>query len=183
MTTIEAIEALAAELTAAGEAERARLARLVRALARIAAARSPDAFGRRALLQCDEPGHWDTSFPPRTVYTDRRGPLSVRTHGIRYDDIPTSGGFYHRFRRETLRPGYAITPDGDILAGTLAGTGRVGQYAAHPGDCDVECVIEWSRIDPLDREMISVALLGEVADAIRTLAFPPVAGPGAGELP
>lgn len=178
--TVTALESLAAELAAAGEAERAALIRTTRALARIAAARSPDAFSPRALVQCSEPGHWDGSYPPSTIYLHRQGPVTIIVRDIDTVDVPTSTGYYHSFRRETDVVGLAIAPDGTWYAGTVAGTGRVGQYAAHPGDCDVDCTIAWSEADVND---VPIAVLASAVSLLRDIAFPPVIVGPAGALP
>lgn len=49
------------------------------------------------------------------------------------------------------------------------GTGRVGQYAAHPGDCDVDCTLEWM---PRDLDDVSLAEIRLAEETLRELAFP-----------
>jgi hypothetical protein len=158
----------------AGEVEtrRARLVRLCAAYARIVAAREPAAFAARPLHHGDEAGHWDSSYPPKQVYSDRSGPRTVRITERETEDVATTGGFYYSWRRVTTAPGLHIGPDGRWYHSTETGTGELGQFAAHPGDCGVECEIEYTT---RHADSLTVAELTEAERVLRDLAFPLVA--------
>lgn len=175
MITIEALELLADQAESDDAAQRAKLARLITAYARIASAAQPEAFTRRAKHVGDEAGHFDSSFPPSIVHSDRTGPLSIRVTDSETEDVATSTGFYYDWRRVTTRGALAVGPGGGLYRSDESGTGRVGQYAAHPGDCDVDVEITWSRVDVADPEEVTLAELAACEAAMRTLAFPLVA--------
>lgn len=170
--TIEALETLAAEMAGEVEAQRARLARLCAAYTRIAAAGQPDAFTRRALHHGDAAGHWDSSYPPRQVYSDLTGPRTIRILERETDDVATSGGYYYDWRRVTTEPGLYVGIDGTWYRSHETGTGRLGQFAAHPGDCSVDCEIDYVRAHA---DSLTVAELAEAERTLRELAFPLVA--------
>jgi len=120
----------------------------------------------------DEAGHWDNSFPPKPEYHFAGGIRALEIFENRTDDVPTSGGFYHSWRRETICRGCYLARDGFFYGADETGTGAVGQYAAHPGDHNLDITIEWIRIEP-DLEDLQEAVsklraelakfLGEVA--------------------
>lgn len=167
--TIEQLESLAADLIAAAEANRGKLHRLITAYARIINLKSPEAFTRRATEWSDEDGHWDNSYPPKQEYKERTGPRTIRIINIDRESKATSGGFYHDTEWYTTDGGLSVGPDGTLWAGDLHGTGEYGQFAAHPGDCNVRCEIDYSELDladvPLDR-------LIKAEKELRDLAFP-----------
>lgn len=170
--TIEALETLATELSANEEQQRARLIRLIRAEARIVAAREPERFPRRATEYADEDGHWDNSYPPKQVYRAKTGPKLIRLVGCEYEDNATESGFYHAWERVTSDPGIYVSRDGRVYGCEMSGTGRVGQYAAHPGDCDVEVTLDYSL---RDEDEIPIAQLATAESALRAFAFPLIA--------
>jgi hypothetical protein len=165
--TIEALESLVANLETEESARREKLERLIRAYARIVALREPEHFPRRALHLGDEAGHWDNSYPPNQVYSDRSGPRLVKVRSSSEEDIATEGGFYYAWRRVSTDPGLYVSRTGQIYGCAETGTGRVGQFAAHPGDCEVDCEVDWSV-----RDEITLADLEEVEQHMRALAFP-----------
>lgn len=165
--TIEDVEALALSLEGEEREKRVRLERLIRAYARIIHAREPERFARHATEYGDEAGHFDNSFPPKQVYRAHNGPRLIQLRDCSTEDLPTSGGFYHEWRRVTTDPGLYVAPNGAIWGATETGTGRVGRFAAHPGDCGVEVEISYDLRDDL-----SLAELEEVEEALRKLAFP-----------
>lgn len=167
--TIETLEALATQLETDEEAQRAKLLRMIRAESRILAVREPGKFPARATVLHDEDGHWDSSYPPKQVYADRTGPLLVKVVGNKSSDVATSGGFYYSWRRVTEDPGLYVARDGTIYGCNEHGTGRLGQFAAHPGDCDVEVELDWS---PRDLGDVTTEELAEVESHMRALAFP-----------
>lgn len=167
--TIEGLEKLATELESDEAQQRERLKRLICAYARILAVREPHLFERRATERADEDGHWDNSFPPKIKFKNRTGPRLILVDGYEWDDIATSGGFYHEWKRITTNPGLYVARDGSIYGADETGTGRLGQFAAHPGDCNVECTIEWTK---RNRDSLAVSDLAEVEAHLRKLAFP-----------
>lgn len=166
------IEALANEICEEQATARQKLARLIRAFARIIHAKSPEAFSRRATEYSDEDGHWDNSYPPKQEYKERTGPLSISIVNSDRGEKATSGGFYHGIEYFTEDPGLFVTACGDFIGANLHGTGKFGQFAAHPGDCGVMCTIEW---DELDLDDIPFDRLVKAENELRALAFPLVA--------
>lgn len=169
MITIEQLEELAETAEAEVGMERKRLHRLIRAYARIIEAREPAKFGRRPLERADEDGHWDGSYPPKIQLKNFAGPRALKIIGHKTSDIATSSGFYHSWRRETEDGGLYVGPRGELYACTEKGTGEVGQYAAHPGDHNVECELEYSE---LDLEDVALEALSRAEETLRGLAFP-----------
>jgi hypothetical protein len=165
--TIEQVEALALELEQESAAQEAKLRRLIKAEARILAQREPWRFERRALEQSDEDGHWDNSYPPKIKYKRHAGPRCIMVRDCATQDIATSSGFYHDWKRVTTDPGLFVMRDGRILGCDESGTGSVGAYAAHPGDHNVQVTLDYS-----EREEVSLDELREVEATLRALAFP-----------
>lgn len=168
--TLEALERLATELETEDSAQRGRLQRLCRAYVRILAQRDPDHFERQPCHRGDEAGHYDTSYPPDQVYSDHSGPRVIQICERVTEDIATSGGYYYDWRRVTTYGGLYVGRDGTWYRSDESGTGRVGQFAAHPGDCSVDCTIEWSHTADLTTAELTTAEL-----TLRELAFPLVA--------
>jgi hypothetical protein len=165
--TPEDLERMATELEADEAAQRARLDRLIRAYARILAVREPHLFVRKATEHGDEAGHWDNSFPPKQEFRAKTGPSLLRVEGWDTEDVATSGGFYYSWRRVTTDGGLYVSKMGELYEADETGTGRFGQFAAHPGDCNVECTIEWSR-----KHDVSLEQLATAEEHLRKLAFP-----------
>ena len=165
--TIEQVEALAERLEADDAAARAKAERLVRAYARILAIREPELFVARPREERDEEGHWDNSYPPKAASYDASGPALYVVEEHEVEHVPTSGGFYFAWKRVTTTAGTYVAADGSIWGCDEHGTGRLGQYAAHPGDCDREIELEWSR-----RRDVATAELQAAELALRALAFP-----------
>lgn len=165
--TIESVEQLATELEQTAELQSAKLKRLIAAYARIIWQREPHRFVRKATEHGDEAGHSDNSYPPKQVYRAKTGPRLYCVEGWDTEDVATSGGFYYSWRRVTTDGGVYVDRMGAIYEANETGTGRLGQFAAHPGDCDVECEIEWS----LKRDVTLDQLTAAEAD-LRKLAFP-----------
>jgi hypothetical protein len=165
--TIEQVEALATQLHSDEGTERAKLERLTTAYARILSAREPERFARQPLEKRDEAGHWDNSYPPTIEYCNYTGPRLIELSDCDYEDVPTSGGFYYDWKRVTTDPGLYVSRDGRIYGCEITGTGKLGQFAAHPGDCNVECELEYD-----ERDDLSVEDLRTVETALRALAFP-----------
>jgi hypothetical protein len=166
------LEALANRVCEETQTAAEKLARMIRAYARIIYAKNPGKFKRRAAAWADEDGHWDNSYPPKIEYKERTGPLSITIIDSDRDSKATSDGFYHDIEYFTTDPGLYVCPDGSFIGATLKGTGSFGQFAAHPGEFNVQCVIEYTEIDlgdiPLDR-------LAKAEKELRALAFPLVA--------
>lgn len=167
--TVEQVEALASQLEASEQEQRQKALRLIRAYARILSAREPERFTRRPTECRDEAGHWDSSFPPGEEYYACSGPRLLTLRKRDYQDVPTSGGFYHAWKRVTTDPGIYIARNGTIYGCDEHGTGRVGGYAAYPGDCQREIELAWSVRDPSE---IPTAQLLEAEAELRALAFP-----------
>ncbi len=165
--TIEDLERMATELETDESAQRARLDRLIRSYARILAVREPHLFERKATEHGDVAGHWDSSYPPKQEFRARTGPRLLRVEAWDTEDVATSGGFYYSWRRVTTDGGLYVTKMGELYEADETGTGRLGQFAAHPGDCDVECVIEWSG-----KHDVSIEQLRAAEEHLRRLAFP-----------
>jgi hypothetical protein len=165
--TIEDVEALASKLENDAHAEREKLTRLIRAYARIVSVREPERFAAMPTEYADEDGHWDNSFPPRQRYRARTGPRLVQISDCTTRDVATSSGFYYDWKRVTEHPGVFVSRDGRIYGCEETGTGRVGQFAAHPGDRDVCVEIEWSP-----RSDLELSELRTAEETLRKLAFP-----------
>lgn len=170
--TIEQLETLAAEVEQTDAAEHARLLRLCGAMGRIMAGRQPDVWKHTCTSITDVSGHFDNSFPPKEE-RHGRGPSVVVVRSRETEDVPTEGGYYHGWRRQTTDGGCYLGRDGFWYRADESGTGRVGQFAAHPGDRDRDITIEWDRTTPtLDdlqqaepalRELMASFLGGSVA--------------------
>jgi hypothetical protein len=147
--TIEQLEALAHQIANDDESEHARLLRLCRAMVRILAARQAELFVVHATSITDETGHWDNSYPPkRERHYGHGAPRLIEVRDNTTDELPTSGGFYYDWRLETNELGCWIDRDGDFFGCDESGTGSVGQFAAHPGDCNRDITLEWVSIEP-----------------------------------
>lgn len=145
--TIEQLEALANQVANDDESEHARLLRLCRAMLRILGARQPEAFERTCTEITDEAGHWDNSYPPKPE-RHGRGPRVICIFAHQTDDVPTSSGFYHSWRRQTDCVGCYAGRDGNFYGCRETGTGAVGQYAAHPGTHARAIELDWHVITP-----------------------------------
>jgi hypothetical protein len=167
--TIETLEKLATEIQHDQQTQRDRLVRLCVAYARIVGLAAPDHFARSPLHHGDESGHWDGSYPPSQEYSDYTGPRLIVVAKHEVEDVATSPGFYHNWRRRTTYGGLAIDARGYWYRCDESGTGRLGSYAAHPGDCEVSCTLEWGQVD---REELDVAELQQAESHLRALAFP-----------
>lgn len=167
--TIEQIEALADKLQHEDGDRRAKLLRMIRAYVRILAIREPAKFTRRATIYADEDGHYDNSYPPKQEWKKRTGPKSITFRQITWETRSTTGGFYYDYDCYTTVVGLCIDKDGDWYAGTLEGTGQYGQFAAHPGECSVECTIEWDEFNPID---LTTEEISDAEQHLRVLAFP-----------
>lgn len=167
--TIEQIEELANSLETTDTEQRANLQRMIRAEARILAVREPDKFTRKALEYRDEDGHWDNSYPPKQKYRNYTGPRLLKVQSCTTDDIATTSGFYYDWKRVTTDPGIYVACDGELWGCNESGTGSLGRFAAHPGDCNVEVELEWS---PLDMHEVTIVQLQQVEEHLRKLAFP-----------
>lgn len=171
--TVEAIEALAARLEADEATTRAKLLRLIKAEARILALREPGEFRRHALEYADEDGHYDSSFPPKQVYRDKTGPSLFEVDRFDYEENATTSGFYYAWEAATTDAGIYVDRKGTIYGAEITGTGRLGQFAAHPGNCGVLLAIEWS---PRDLDDVTTEALRTVEAVMRAKAFPTSAG-------
>lgn len=167
--TIEQLEALATRLETDDAAKREKLMRMIRAYCRILAQREPKLWGRMPTEHADCDGHWDNSYPPAQKYKNHSGPRLIEVVDHRTNDIATSGGFYYDWKRVTEQPGLYVSRDGRIFGCQETGTGRVGRFAAHPGDCDVSCTLEWS---PRDVDEITTVEIETVEAHLRGIAFP-----------
>lgn len=164
MITIEDLERLAHEAIDEQIQESNRLRRLIRAYSKLIWAHDPDLFVARALEYGDEAGHYDNSYPPKQEYRDRRGPRLIKIRSWDTKDLPTSTGFYYHWRRVTEDPGLYVDAEGDIYGCEETGTGELGSFAAHPGDCNVSCALEWS-----ERHDLTLDDVREVEKALRAI--------------
>jgi hypothetical protein len=168
--TIESLESLAELLETDMSTRAAKLMRMIRAFARIIQAREPEHFVRMPTEYGDVSGHSDNSFPPKQVYRSHNGPRLLEIAEETTEEVSTSSGFYYSWRVETTDPGLYIARDGAIWGAERTGTGRLGQFAAHPGDCDVEIEISYNP-----RSDVSLSELETVEQHLRKLAFPLIA--------
>lgn len=145
--TLEALEALAATLDEEEAQTIEKLQRMIRAYARILWNREPQRFKRQPLRRQDEAGHWDNSFPPSIEYTDHSGPRAIRCCKPEWQEVATDSGFYHSYRVTTTEPGLSVDRFGNLLRCNIEGTGEIGQYAAHPGDKNVDCDLSYETAD------------------------------------
>lgn len=167
--TLEQIEGMAAQIVAEAQTQRERLCRLIRAEARIAHNRRPERFKTAPSRYQDEDGHWDNSYPPDQVYCDYTGPQSLLIYAPTTEDYATSDGFYYEYRTVTTKRGLRIAADGTVYTVDQTGTGRFGQFAAHPGECNVDVDLEYSRTSC---DNLSIAELAAIESKLRSLAFP-----------
>jgi hypothetical protein len=173
--TIEGLEALAAQMEADAATHAAKLERLIRAFARIINGREPQKFTRKPTEYGDEAGHYDNSFPPEQEYRAHTGPRLIRLEERTTEEVATSSGFYYSWKLVTTAPGLYVAPDGSLWGSDATGAGRLGQFAAHPGDCGVEVTIDYDR-----RGDVSLDELERAEMALRDLAFPLIAAAQAG---
>lgn len=166
---LEELEALATIVEEEHETHRAKLLRMIRAYVRILAAREPELFKAWATVYADEDGHWDNSYPPRQEWKQKTSPASIRVRELDFDSIATSEGFYHESKYFTTVPGLYVDSFGEFISSELTGTGRFGQFAAHPGDCGVDCEIDYSEIRDED---VPTSVLTKAEERLRGLAFP-----------
>jgi hypothetical protein len=167
--TIEQVEALATKLESDDQAKRAKMLRLIHAYCRVIAQRSPGKFARQAVACRDEEGHFDNSYPPSVLYCEHTGPRLLQIRDNRTDDVATSGGFYYNWKRVTEDRGVWVGRDGALYGCEETGTGELGQFAAHPGDCNVDVTLEWEQLDLDD---VDTEDLVETESKLRGLAFP-----------
>lgn len=167
--TLEQLEALAESIFAEEGQRRERLLRLVRAYTRILSVREPKMFKPTATVWADEDGHWDNSYPPDQKYKERTGPRVIRLRALDFDSRATSGGFYHTTKYFTTTPGIYIDASGAVWSSDIHGTGNYGQFAAHPGACDVDCEIDYCEMDDDD---IPIEVLVDAEELLRAKAFP-----------
>lgn len=167
--SIEDIEAIVAKMEADESARRAKLTRLIAAEARILALREPARFPRRATELSDEDGHWDNSYPPKLCYKNRTGPRLLKIEDNATEDIATSSGFAHDWKRVTTRLGLWIGTRGELYGCEETGTGKFGNFAAHPGDYNVEVTLEWVILAEDD---VTTAQLESAEAQLRARAFP-----------
>jgi hypothetical protein len=165
--TIESLEALASKLEQETATHAAKLERIIRAFARIIHAREPRKFARQPCGWGDEAGCSDNSYPPEKEYRDYTGPRLLEIIEEDTEEVPTSDGFYYSYRVTGTDPGLYIAADGSIWGAMRTGTGRFGQFAAHPGHCDVEVSIEYDQ-----RRDVSTEELETAEKHLRKLAFP-----------
>lgn len=170
--TIEVLETMAAEMAGEAAEQHGRLARLCAAYVRIIAAREPERYRRQALHHGDVAGHWDGSYPPEQVYSDHSGPRAIEITAEETEDIATSGGYYHSWRRVTATSGLYVGPDGRWYHSHESGEGNLGQFAAHPGDVGVDCEISFVLAHADD---LTVHELIEAERVLRDIAFPLIA--------
>lgn len=166
---IHELEALANEICETQQTKREHLLRMLRAYCKIINAREPGKFKRRACHFGDVAGNCDGSYPPEQAYTDRSGPLAIEIVSFSSEDVPDSGGFYYSYHTVATDMGLYLSPKGDLFGGAMTGTGSFGQFPAHPGDCDVDCSIEWSNLDPED---VPLDRLEKAEKEMRAIAFP-----------
>lgn len=145
--TIETLEQLAHEIEATDAAEHARLLRICNAMGRILARRQPDVWKTTCTSVTDVAGHFDNSYPPKEA-RHGRGPSVVVIRERETEDVPTESGFYHAWRRQTTDGGCYLGRDGAWYRADESGTGRVGQFAAYPGDHARDITIEWEKTSP-----------------------------------
>lgn len=169
MITIEQLESLATELENDDAAQRDRLSRLCRAYVRILAVREPERFERGACHYGDTVGSCDGSYPPGQEYSERTGPRSIALINSDTENVATSTGFYYTWRRVTKYGGLEVGRDCRWYRSDEYGTGRFGQFPAHPGTCNVDVTIDWHSVAQADLTTAELAL-AEVA--LRELAFP-----------
>ena len=165
--TVESLEALATQLEETEKAKRAKLTRMIAAYCRILAVREPQTFKARATVIADKDGHWDNSYPPKIEWKEKTGPKLHEIAGGDYGTTSTSTGCYHSWDAYTETRGLYVDRSGEIWGAEFAGTGSVGEYAAYPGNHNVEIEIEWSESDEVE-----TAQLEEAEETLRALAFP-----------
>ena len=170
---ITQLEAIAADMASDLASERERLFRLVRTCANIVALQANakgEKFGARyATRHGDEAGHFDNSFPPAQEFSEFTGPRLVLVRDWQTEDVATSGGFYYSWDRVTTDPGAFVDQYGQFWGADETGSGRRGQFAAYPGDCDVNCQIEWEELSASE---VSTQDLRDAFMALGALAFP-----------
>ena len=127
------------------------------------------AFKLKRATEYRDEDHYDNSFPPSQEYRNRRGPRLLKIRENVTDDIGTSSGFYHDWKRVTTDPGVYVSADGSIYGCDEHGTGHYGSFAAHPGNCSVDVELEWEQLNEDD---VSIADLELAEGSLRKLAFP-----------
>lgn len=159
-TTIEALEDLAAELEAAGEARRTELLRLVTAYVRIIAQRAPEEFEPQPRF-CGTTGEGGGSRPPQEYYDDATGPEAIDIVEPTTSDVRTEPGFYYRWRRVTTQNGLCVGPAGQFYRYQETGTGEYAHYPAWPGNKNVMCELTYTPVEDPGVLAIADLLLAE----------------------
>jgi hypothetical protein len=148
LLTLEALEALAAQVETDSKAERARLLRLCAAMVRILAVRQPGVF-RRGTTRITSESTSDSSYPPELEYTrGHSAPRVLRIRDAATTDVPLESGFYHPWERDTEEAGCYVSDRGHWYGRIETGTGHYAAFAAYPGDTGVDVRVEWVRIEP-----------------------------------
>jgi hypothetical protein len=135
-TTTDDLRRMLDEIEASDAADRDEAATLsaeIPVLARWLSRRVPTAWRRLATEITDEPGHWDSSYPPAEHIAARTRERLLLVREARTIERPTSSGFYYSYTIRTEASGLVVTRDGRLLSRTESGSGALGQYAAHPG--------------------------------------------------
>lgn len=165
--TPAALNALADRLDAEAAEVRARKLELIRSYLRVLARVAKAAFKR---LYCAERSVSDGngSYPPSVVPHDRTGPRVITIRDAEYSRIPESAGFYYTWKAGTEDGGLHVDASGTFYRGACRGSGRFGQFPAHPGDTDV--VVDWtwrvvstSELDDDEIAEVELELRGRLA--------------------
>lgn len=174
MISISDLDSLAERLAAA-QADRAKsLATLCASYVRLLRVAKPRLFQAMPTEYRDEDGHFDNSYPPKQRYRAHTGPRLLEIADAETEQIATSRGYYHTWKQVTTYGGLWVDIDGDWWRCTENGTGRVGQFAAHPGSCDVDVRLAWRKVPLRELEVDEL----ELAEALlRRLATPVIVQP------
>jgi len=167
--TLDQLEALADSLQLETTNRRTKLLRMIRAYCRILANREPETFADVHTEYADEDGHFDNSYPPSLRRKNFSGPSLVEIVSYSSEDISQESGFYYSYKTVSTDRGLYFDADGTPYGGEITGTGRIGQFAAHPGDCNVDCEIDW---DSHNTTSIPIARLQDAEKKLRDIAFP-----------
>lgn len=115
-------------------------------------------FTRRATEISDEPGYWDTSYPPSehvVEYSDERLLLVERGEE---SERPLTSGAYYDYEIVTTTPDLLVDADGILYHAHVSGTASYGPYAAHPGTDNRKITCVYRQVPyPTLTELRSVA--------------------------
>ena len=167
MTSTADIRRMLAEIEsgeATDQAEKSLLLAEIPTLARYLNRHVSAAWMKLATGIMDDPGHYDSSYPPDEYVAARTKKRLLRVSYPTTTERETSGGFYGTFDISTDEPGVAIGTDGTIYSIDEAGTAKTSPYAAYPGTDHRDIHLSYRPVASPDLDVLRSA-----ANLLRTM--------------